>query len=241
MWSVTGAAVGREWKLVGGSLPLDFVNTVSWRRTAPTGIRAGEPDRPRDVDTLVGFEDLLSWSAIAGAVAKGDDARLRREAGREPGQAARVLARAIVLREALYRIFTADNSRRGPDSNDLAILNRELSVARAQEHLVATPGAFAWSWSAAPVALDRPLWPIARAAGELLTSAARRRVRQCAGDACGWLFLDTTRNHSRQWCDMRDCGNLAKVRRFRQRARRVAKGGRPGRAGHRASPARKRA
>jgi predicted RNA-binding Zn ribbon-like protein len=43
------------------------------------------------------------------------------------------------------------------------------------------------------------------------------RVRQCGGENCGWLFLDTSRNRSRQWCDMRDCGNLAKVRRFRQR------------------------
>ncbi|MGA2590961.1 MAG: CGNR zinc finger domain-containing protein [Bryobacteraceae bacterium] len=36
---------------------------------------------------------------------------------------------------------------------------------------------------------------------------------------CGWMFLDTTRNRSRQWCDMRDCGNRAKVRRFREKRR----------------------
>ncbi|MEW6230587.1 MAG: CGNR zinc finger domain-containing protein [Bacillota bacterium] len=32
-------------------------------------------------------------------------------------------------------------------------------------------------------------------------------------------FLDTTRNHSRRWCSMRDCGNRVKVRRFYNRKR----------------------
>ena len=45
-------------------------------------------------------------------------------------------------------------------------------------------------------------------------------IRECDGDTCGWLFLDTTRNHSRRWCDMRGCGNRAKVRRHRQKQRR---------------------
>jgi predicted RNA-binding Zn ribbon-like protein len=31
------------------------------------------------------------------------------------------------------------------------------------------------------------------------------------------MFLDTSRNRSRHWCDMKDCGNRAKVSRFRQR------------------------
>jgi predicted RNA-binding Zn ribbon-like protein len=38
-------------------------------------------------------------------------------------------------------------------------------------------------------------------------------VRECSGDTCGWLFVDTSRNHSRRWCDMEDCGNRAKARR----------------------------
>lgn len=224
---MTPTAEAREWNLVGGSLGLDFVNTVGSRRTAPAGTRAGGPDRPRDVETLTSFGDLLSWGAAAGAVARGGAARLRREAVRNPRQAARVLARAIRLREALFRLFSAVAGGRAPDPNNLDILNQELSMARAHERLTARPGAFAWSWDDA-AALDRPLWPVARAAGELLTSAARRRVRPCAGEDCGWLFLDTTRNHSRQWCDMRDCGNLAKVRRFRERAKRLARRIRPG-------------
>jgi predicted RNA-binding Zn ribbon-like protein len=64
---------------------------------------------------------------------------------------------------------------------------------------------------------DTILMAVADSAAELLTSDSLPRVRQCGGLNCGWLFLDTTRNRSRRWCDMKDCGNRAKVRRYRQR------------------------
>jgi predicted RNA-binding Zn ribbon-like protein len=59
------------------------------------------------------------------------------------------------------------------------------------------------------------LRPVIRAAVELLTSDEILRVRTCADDSCAWLFLDTTRNRTRRWCDMKVCGNRSKVRRFR--------------------------
>ena len=68
-------------------------------------------------------------------------------------------------------------------------------------------------------ALDRMLWSIAHSGAELLTTGDLSRLRECGGEECGWLFEDTSRNRSRQWCDMQDCGNLAKVRRYRTRLR----------------------
>jgi len=43
------------------------------------------------------------------------------------------------------------------------------------------------------------------------------RVRECANQECHWLFVDRSRNRSRRWCDMAICGNVMKVRRFRQK------------------------
>jgi predicted RNA-binding Zn ribbon-like protein len=64
------------------------------------------------------------------------------------------------------------------------------------------------------------LWPILRSAAEVLTSEKRTRLGQCADDrGCGWLFLDTSKNRSRRWCDMEDCGNRAKARRHYLRER----------------------
>ena len=120
------------------------------------------------------------------------------------------LRRAIRFREALYRIFKAAIDERRPDPDDLIALNREL----APERLTFRSGRFELGLED-----DSMLSAIARNAVNLLTSDELARVRQCGGESCGWLFLDTSRNRSRQWCDMRDCGNLAKVRRFRERRR----------------------
>ncbi len=78
---------------------------------------------------------------------------------------------------------------------------------------------FVWEWNDTKPVLDRILWAISVSAAEMLTTSDLTRLRQCPGEDCGWLFDDTTRNRSRQWCDMKDCGNIAKVRRFRSRSR----------------------
>jgi predicted RNA-binding Zn ribbon-like protein len=60
---------------------------------------------------------------------------------------------------------------------------------------------------------------VARSAAELLISPERACVRECASETCTWLFVDTTKNHSRRWCDMNSCGNRYKVRKFRAKPR----------------------
>jgi predicted RNA-binding Zn ribbon-like protein len=48
-----------------------------------------------------------------------------------------------------------------------------------------------------------------------MVSSDLERIRSCAATTCAWLFLDTTKNRTRRWCDMKTCGNREKVRRFR--------------------------
>jgi predicted RNA-binding Zn ribbon-like protein len=123
------------------------------------------------------------------------------------------------LRESLYRLFKSAIEGLEPRASDLAVLNEELSKARSREHLARVGDSFAWEWSDSRDELDRLLWPVARSAAELLTSSDLSRLRECGGENCGWIFTDTSRNRSRQWCYMQGCGNLAKVRRFRSRQR----------------------
>jgi predicted RNA-binding Zn ribbon-like protein len=117
----------------------------------------------------------------------------------------------------MYRVFTAVIERWKPDATDLAVLNRELGRARAHERLTSGMRGIAWTWNAGGRDLDRILWPTVRSAADLLTSDELKRLRQCDGEDCRWLFLDTSKNRSRRWCEMADCGNRAKVRRFRRR------------------------
>jgi predicted RNA-binding Zn ribbon-like protein len=138
------------------------------------------------------------------------------------------LARAHVLRDAVYRAFWAIAHSELPTSADLEIIAREYASAAANTKLVASGDRIIREWSSGNVALDRPLWPVAWSAVDLLTTGDHRRVKVCPGPGnqpvtCAWLFYDTTKNASRHWCSMTDCGAAAKAlhQAERRRARRA--------------------
>lgn len=202
----------RHWKLIAGRPSLDFVNTVGGREPGAAGAAVLR-------ERLGSYDDLLRWAGFASLVTDGELARLRELAAEDPRRAAAVYARALGFREALYRIGVAAAEGSPPAAGDLSWLDQEWQEARDAQRLAAQPGGVAGiavAWREEP-RLDRPLWPLALDAVELFTGGRLGRLKQCPGEECGWLFLDTSRNGSRQWCDMRDCGNLAKVRRFRER------------------------
>ncbi len=205
----------RSLRLRGGHPVLDFLNTVD--------PRVGDP--ARDTDYLLGYEGLIDWCVHAGTLDASAADDLRRTARHEIAAGERVLERARELREAIHSILTASIGRSAPAERSLATLNDELARALTHARVEgAKSGPFAWGWDAAAAGLERPLWALVRGAAELLTSDDLKRVRLCAGDDCGWLFLDVSRNRSRRWCSMDSCGNRAKARRHyaRTRARRSA-------------------
>jgi predicted RNA-binding Zn ribbon-like protein len=203
--------------LVGGRLCLDFINSVGARRISPSGEMIIRDEK------LTDYVDLLVWGRHAGALTDRQAQSLTRESSRSEKEAAAVYRRAMRLREALYYIFRATLLRKDPERLHLRVLNEELRLVRQAEHLVFQESHFAWHQHAADSSLDRVVWSVARSAAELLTQSDLTRLHQCAGDDCGWIFEDTSRNRSRRWCEMRDCGNVAKVKRFRQRQQRISK------------------
>jgi len=191
----------------GGTLALDFANTVDNRPVE------------RRKDLLREYADLVAWGSQAGVVTQSEGRTLEAAGGRRRPEAARVLARATALREALYRCFSALAAGRQVDAADLSLVEGELRVAGAHARLVREGASFAWGWDAGPGDLDRMLWPVARDAAELLLSGRMPRLRECGADDCGWLFLDESKNQSRVWCNMRVCGNRAKARRHYRKRR----------------------
>ena len=200
----------KGWKFVGGFLCLDFANTVGGRLSSGAVLR----------DKLVEYSDLLEWAQRAGVVNRTEFRSLDRLAESHKKEAHDTFLRALILRETLYRTFKSEVDGRRPPRGALEVLSHEIRLARARERLVHASGTFNWTFQDSEAALDRVLWPVALSAAELLTSGDLSRLRQCDGERCGWLFLDTSRNRSRHWCDMKDCGNRAKVRRFRTRLQR---------------------
>ena len=118
------------------------------------------------------------------------------------------------MREAVWAVFSALASGDVPRDSDLALIGDAAAAGAARSRLVYDRDGVGWSLPSDSDELERPLWEIARSAAELLTSGEHDRIKECASTTCEWVFLDRSRNHSRRWCDMSDCGNRAKARRF---------------------------
>ena len=86
-----------------------------------------------------------------------------------------------------------------------------LGDVHSMSLLAVEDGKASWVWPD-PLPLASVLWHIALSAGELLTSSELSLVKKCDGRNCGWLFVDSSKNHSRRWCSMDVCGARAKMR-----------------------------
>jgi predicted RNA-binding Zn ribbon-like protein len=200
-------------QLIGGDVALDFVNTVDWR---------GDPTRRRDL--LVTFEDLLAWAKASKLMGTGELRAMSAAARRDEAPATRSLGRARRLREVLARVLAAAGRNAPPAARDMRLLNALLVAALRHRRLESRGTTFVWSWTdGGRDTFDALIWPIVLAAAELLASDSRRQIHECAGEGCGWLFLDTSRNRRRRWCTMESCGNRAKARRFYQRSREASR------------------
>ena len=91
---------------------------------------------------------------------------------------------------------------------------KPVQPKNAEGKIPEADGRLEWRFEPMTSSLSAMLRPIARAAADLLTSSDLALVRTCASPTCRWFFLDTSKNHHRRWCSMKQCGNRAKVRRF---------------------------
>ena len=195
--------------LIGGTLCLDFTNLVNWR------------DSPNPKDYMGDYGDLVHWSAHAGLLTQPQAAELLLAASRQTTVAAGVFTKARELRETIFRIFSAAAEGKDPSAQDLGTLNTFLSRSMEAAAFKKKGDGFVLSFGGGE-GPDRMLAPIVWSAVELLTSPDMKRVKVCSGDTCGWLFVDASKNRSRRWCEMKDCGNRAKARRHYQRIREKA-------------------
>jgi predicted RNA-binding Zn ribbon-like protein len=194
-----------QFDLDGGRPCLDFANT-----------------RDSSGEHLNSYSDLVAFAAQSTLLSPDDAAWLRAEGQRDGSAAEGVLERARRLRGSISAIFSALARGQTPPERDIDYLNFELStglphacVLPSTQHGQVT---YRWGWEGRN--LDAPLWPISRSAADVLTSDADRElVRECGGSDCNWLFLDTSKNRTRQWCSMRSCGNREKARRHYERRR----------------------
>jgi predicted RNA-binding Zn ribbon-like protein len=201
--------LGLNLDLKSGHPVLEFTNTVSNHASEHPG------------EKLFRYDDLLSWGKRVGLLPREQAESLTRKAASHPKGSAAVFAESLQLREAIYRIFVAQAKGKSPADADLRTLNSVLAKLTTGAQVVHYAGHFQWQWNFDENGLDAPLCLIALSAVDLMTSENYQWVGQCADeDGCGWLFVDTSKNHSRRWCDINDCGNRAKQRRYQKRVQR---------------------
>jgi predicted RNA-binding Zn ribbon-like protein len=195
-----------------GNVCLDFINTLDDRPS-------GEPK-----ELLKNYYDLARFGEDAGILTPEQLDFFYERVHLMPDEAEEALRRAINLREALHAIFSAlMNKQPAPQMamerlntnlHDAALHSRLVQPKNAQSKTPQVEGRLEWRFDDLTSSFNAMLWPIARAAGDLLTSPDLGLVRACSSPTCQWLFLDTSKNHHRRWCSMKQCGNRAKVRRF---------------------------
>ena len=198
-----------RFELVAGALCLDFINTLDDRFS----------NEPKEL--LKSYVDLARLAEDTGIL---DTAQVDRLIEKSPisAEAPRALAAAVEMREAMYSVFAAILHKKPVPRAALATLNGYVQAASRHSELVPGNGRFEWRFDNRPIDFKAPLWPIARSAADLLASDQLPFIRACASNTCQWLFLDTSKNHRRRWCDMTKCGNRAKFQRFYARKKRNA-------------------
>jgi len=205
------AAAPPVFDLSGGHPALDLVNTLDHR--------FGDEAR---VESLADYDALLSFAQQTGLLDPGQVRGLRKSV--KPQAAARALRSARELREAMAAAFYGNVERRPPPAADIRTLERHFLASERHRELhwqeaAARNGqpAMAWQWGRFEKEAELPVWILAERARQLMLSDAMERVRACGADTCRWLFLDTSKNHTRRWCNMKVCGNRMKARRFQAR------------------------
>ncbi|HXQ88534.1 MAG TPA: CGNR zinc finger domain-containing protein [Solirubrobacterales bacterium] len=169
-----------------------------------------------EADLLVAFVNTRDLEEGSDEI--GDPERLREWIEEQTGEYlpapdGEALARVLGLRESLRALLRANNGGETTD-RQLAPLRDAAERSRYRTSLGADG-----ELKLAPARADvggfeaRLLLAVER----LQAQGAWPRLKACTDEGCQWAFLDATRNRSRTWCSMEECGNREKTRRYRAR------------------------
>jgi predicted RNA-binding Zn ribbon-like protein len=199
-----GKSVPVPFQLYAGHPALELVNTLDSRFT------------PNAREMIPAYGDLLRLCMQLGLLTAEQSRKLARSV--EDRDAQRVLASAVELREALAVVLYGQIDGAKVSPAKVESLERYFHDAARHRTLRPTDRQWIWSWAGAEQQAEIPVWKLAQAASDLMVSSDVQWIKDCGDPACRWLFLDTSKNHTRRWCDMKTCGNRMKARRFQARS-----------------------
>jgi predicted RNA-binding Zn ribbon-like protein len=173
---------------------LSLVAATSLVNTLPDASHSGD-------DELTTMEQLDTWFEGEGFTG----ARLHTQEELDALRALRLRLRALWAAQT--------------DAHAVAMVNAMLAEGGARPRLLDHDG-IGWHIHAnapdAPLA-DRVMVEIAMAWVDVLRQDERGRMKRCAADDCEAVLVDFSRNRSKRFCDVGNCGNRMNVRAFRAR------------------------
>lgn len=134
---------------------------------------------------------------------------------RLPGQEER--QRLERLRSDMARIVAAVLAGKAPSEPELRAFDHHLRLAESRPVLDFREGGYQVSVLSSREGLDAIMGEVARTLADTLAHGELDRIKTCANPDCGWIMYDESRNRTRRWCEVSACGNLVKVREFRER------------------------
>jgi len=191
--------------LIGSDLAFDFANTCTDR------------DGPEYVEHFHTPEHVVAWARHAKVLSSATGELISQAIAKSPASGRELLRRALELRQIIFEIGNAIVHGKQPVAAQTDALARIHATCVARARLVPFQSNFVWQWRPKGGIAEAILGPVTLSALTLLAQADVSRIKQCGGEHCGWLFLDTTKNKRRRWCEMEVCGNRAKQKAHRAR------------------------
>lgn len=157
-------------------------------------------DLEEGTDAIAAPEELAAWAA-------------EHAGGTPPVLEPPAHERLLALRESLRALLRANNGVEA-GAGDLGALREAAARSRyrlsldGEGRLALDPDG-----EGAGALEARLLLAIER----LQAQDAWTRLKACPADDCQWAFFDGSRNRSRTWCSMDECGNREKTRRYRRK------------------------
>jgi len=196
-----------ELRIVGGHPALDLANTVA-------------PRLPDGAEYLHDPAALLRWAQMINLIDADEAERVGAAWQASPGTGEAALHDVLTLRALVDPVLAG---------HDLEALTWRWTEAVGRSALEPAGDGHARLRVGTDPGLVIPD-RLADALVDLVRHADLSRLHSCPlpDGGCGWLFLDRSRNGTRRWCSMDDCGTVAKSRRLTERRRKSPAAGRPG-------------
>jgi predicted RNA-binding Zn ribbon-like protein len=185
---------GGTYKLAGGELSFDFVNTISW------------PGSQNEHDWLDRPGNFIGWALAVGIIDKKKAKTLGQRSQMLLDDELRYVAS---VRTCLTKVLAPLAFEEKPTEN--AVKKLEGLIHQVTRYHTLDPLRLHWGWAEAN-SFKEVLAPVIWNAGHVLTETDHSRIRHCP--SCDWIFFDSTKNRNRRWCDMSDCGSRDKALRY---------------------------